>query len=264
MAIYLLKKLIRNNPFFGSSEMLTYLGIRNTCQNFDKDFFYISINQLLAELLGTCKVSDRIKEKMIDSIFFFQRQQWIEIVENISKTEWLIGPTPMRIDTRNEKYQLVDINDIKKIWSIKATDSKKVSLIEYYCILLTTLDYETFVGSSSCEQISELAQGISARTIFKYNQILEENKILYIYHTSKHWKNNDSIKALPNFYGRYDNKEFIDKTANQYIHDLKNGKVKKKKQINQLNLNPDELSPTAKEILTKEQKLYQTQINKEA
>ncbi len=59
--------------------------------------------------------------------------------------------------------------------------------------------------------------GISKNTLIKFNEILESNNVIYVYHHKKNKKEDDgSYRAVTNHYGRYEDKEDIYKFAIQY------------------------------------------------
>ena len=225
MTIFLKKDLVKNNPLFGGPQMVVYLGLKMICNNKNKNIYYVSIDQMLAELFGTTEASRAAKQNMKQIIKNFELFELIKIIKQLGKSEWLIDASALHIDTRCEKYQLIDLEDIRKIWAIDETDIKKMNLINYFCVLMSTLDYRTMVGNYTYNQIVEVLQWTSHRTICEYNKILEQNKVIYIYHTATISKiDQNTIRALPNFYGRYDNKEFIERAAKEYITEYKNWK----------------------------------------
>ena len=77
---------------------------------------------------------------------------------------------------------------------------------------------EMYYFNATREELAEICR-IDVRSLDKYLDILQKNKIIYIY--KYNYKYCDSGKQLTNAYGLYKNKDEIEKRCNQYLDGLK-------------------------------------------
>ena len=83
-------------------------------------------------------------------------------------------------------------------------------------ITVTLPDGNSKSGIISNLPISYLAKqmNVSTKTIMDYNKLLEDAKLIYIYRQNDFvLDKNNSLKTLPNIFGRYVDKEYIDAFA---------------------------------------------------
>ena len=217
MDVYLHQTAVRtNNP--GSKmtdiEFLIYTGLRIIICNSQKSIYCISLNQIIGELFGTFSISRRLKTKMKEAFENLMNSLFDVIEELDSNHEYYLVNLSNLIITSN-KYVIVDIEDIHKILNLEFT-GKIETLFRYYCNIIATVNnYDgIFVGNQSLKIIRDNIDSITnERTQIRYNEILEENHILYIHHNKYFVKEDDKMISTPNFYGKYANKEKIDQMA---------------------------------------------------
>lgn len=147
-----------------------------------------------------------------------QQEIGLKIIEYTQKHYLLDIDASFRKMT--DHYTLVPLDSILQIWQLPNVNC--YSLMRYYIVLISTIS-NSFghmpdpymcrtgtVGCMSLQQLSELA-GQTPVSMITYNQVLEENDLIYIHHNANTFKNN---RQLPNCYGLPENKEAIDNYAN--------------------------------------------------
>ena len=146
-----------------------------------------------------------------------------KIVEKISaqKNHSIIDCSKLWLDSKNGNFTVIYFEEIKKIFKIGNVNC--FSLLKYFIQLINTLsgqievyvntDSKTrVVGTYTITKLAELS-GISYRALIEYNKLLEENQIIYIHRQNDFVLDGNGIKQLPNVYGRYCDRDFIDAFA---------------------------------------------------
>lgn len=123
---------------------------------------------------------------------------------------------------KQNNFITVDVNDVNKIFFLKGVEP--FSLFKYYlsilkCFRKEKIDNEYTVCNETVDRLSSLAE-ISESSALFYNTVLETEKIIYIRRYSNVLLNkntNQEIKRMPNIYGRYINKDLVDKYADELL-----------------------------------------------
>lgn len=231
MQIHLSKKYLLDNDKFSDFDFLVYTGLKlimgPDSKNYpnDKQFYYVSLNQLIIELFGSLAVSRRIRteiKKSLLNLCKYDESGFIKIQGKLDEVnnEFILDLSNIRI--RDNLFVLITDTDIHKILNIRFNGFKE-TIFRYYCAILSTVNNynNTFVGNMPLRYIRDLVNTINTEaTQLKYNKLLEEAKVLYIHHNGYLVHNGNSVKALPNFYGRYEDKDKIDAIAKQKYNSI--------------------------------------------
>ena len=192
--------------------------------------------QILYLLTGKTDVKKHTIEnikKSIEELIFKNEIQKLDYW----KKHYILDCSNLWSDTKNEKFTIIGFNELQSVFKINNVNN--FSLFKYYVFLISTLinkvtvfnnvdSKDNVVGYFTIDKLSELS-GISVRSIMEYNKLLEESNLIYI-HRQKDFilDETQNIKRLPNVYGRYSDKIYIDNFAetqridNQsYIHTRK-------------------------------------------
>lgn len=146
----------------------------------------------------------------------------VQKIDEFSK-HYILDCNNLWIDSSQGNFTKIYFNEVQKIFSIK--NINQFSLLRYFILLIGTLsgkitvylsdgEYKNcVVGNFTIEYLSQLS-GISERTIIEYNKLLEKKKLIYIYRQKDFvFEEDNSIRQLPNVYGRYRDSEYIDNFA---------------------------------------------------
>lgn len=246
--IYLKNRIISNKNI-SDNVIAVYVALRKIYLR-DKSDYYISINSILYELFGSFnyKRQDYInisngladlqnnpldKDKSVKFTYYYDAKN------KKSKKEFIINLSELDIDkTNNEEdyYTTITDDELKFIMNYGKTGAanenqiNNYALLRYFIFLISTINfnegiyvdakgeiYKDFVGYQSHKYLADNV-GISENTLIKFNSILEENKILYCKRNNKNRKTvSGEFRSLRNHYGRYKDKEYIDKFNEQYL-----------------------------------------------
>lgn len=99
------------------------------------------------------------------------------------------------VDLKPGEYYLCEFDDIQQILNIE-DKCNRLDLVGYYGVLCSTINNKSKVGYCFLSKLCELS-GLNKSTVIKYNKILEDNKLIYMIHST--------TKGKPNYYGKIDN-----------------------------------------------------------
>ncbi|CUX71754.1 hypothetical protein BN3590_04456 [Clostridium sp. C105KSO15] len=212
-----------------------YIALRKIQQS-KTDNFYISVNMILYNLFDNVDYKRSDREHIYDGLLELIKEKVIVVIHEVSKTEFILDAQTLVVDKSvNEDDHFVEIasKELYLIMNCKEGKNKRgvsrLSLLRYFVNLIGTIDFNkgvytdyagsqknNFVGYMTQEYLCRLS-GISKNTLLSFNKILEENEIIYVYHHMKNKVLDDGTRrALINHYGRYPDKEDIEKFAIQY------------------------------------------------
>ena len=218
-----LKNNILENENLNYYDIVTYAALRGVYLNGMEEIL-ITIDTIVYELYENTDIDSigrKIKEQFKNSIFNLNNLGIINIVKDCGKGRFIINMNNLYfIPNADNPFTTIYNNDIKRILNLIIKDkTDRVKLLNYFIMLMRTVDNRKKVGYKSIEHISNLAD-ISQTTLTSYNKILEDNEIIYTYHHNKVFAAKDgdvnSISSLPNHYGRYNDKDLIVAEALRY------------------------------------------------
>jgi hypothetical protein len=233
--IFLSKKIISDLRLSNNS-IGAYIALKKIHYSLEKSNYYISLNMMLYELFGNNNYNRSDYKHIADGLTGLLKNKLVLITYKITTTEWIVDLSQLVIDTKKDEDNYFTSIREEELYFIMnyAFDSGKrgidrLSMLRYYINLIGSINYNqgiyidaigrqknNFVGYMSQEYLYKLS-GISKNTLIKFNEILESNKIIYVYHHKKNKQEDDgSYKAVTNHYGRYEDKEDIYKFAIQY------------------------------------------------
>lgn len=210
-------------------EIATYVALRSIYSS-ARDTQFVSYNMITYELFnGKCTntASTYIKnafQSLVD-------KELVTVVEQLSTTEFVLDLRKLYFETSDEYYTVIRLDEVHSIMNIN-NKMDKFKLLRYFITCLRTIcrtqgiyvdqsAKQNFVGFMTqeylCNQIA-VSYKSNFKLIQQYNDVLEENKLLYVYrHTEmKRDKVTGQIKSFANHYGRYEDKDDIDIFAVNY------------------------------------------------
>ena len=129
------------------------------------------------------------------------------------------------MDLKPGQYYICEFKEIQRILNLEE-DCNKIDLAGYYGTLISTISYKYKEGHCYLSVLSDMAE-ISIDTVSKYNKILENNKFIYMIHST--------IKGKPNYYGLYDDYDSVVKAAHKAGLWIPKDVYKKFKEYKELN-----------------------------
>ena len=210
-------------------EIATYVALRSIYSS-ARDTQFVSYNIITYELFnGKCTntASTYIKTAFQSLV----GKELVTVVEQLSTTEFVLDLKKLYFETSDEYYTVIRLDEVHSIMNIN-NKMDKFKLLRYFITCLRTIcrtqgiyidqsAKQNFVGFMTQEYLCNQI-GVNYKSNFKliqqYNDVLEENKLLYIHrHTEmKRDKVTGQIKSFANHYGRYEDKDDIDVFAINY------------------------------------------------
>ena len=183
----------------------------------------ISVNRLAYSLIGEMDYEKALIDSLVRGIAELASGEWISIRKDLSTNknyEYVLDIEKLWLDKENDKFTVVYLDDIYKIMTCKDNIDKmdkKLRILKYFVTLVSTFDWslDGKIGYMSEEYIAGLAN-IAVRTLQRYNVILAEKQILYIYKSNDKVRSDDKLKQIKNCYSRYEDKDACEQYASNY------------------------------------------------
>lgn len=235
MDIYLSKNIIENLKL-SNDAIGTYVALRKIYYSIKKRHYYVSLNMLVFELFGNCNYNRSDYKHIADGLNDLIENKLVTIVNKVTSSKWIFDLSELAIDKKkneSERFTIITEEELFFIMNYASESGKRgidrLAFVRYFINLIGSINFyqgiyldaagtqkTDFVGYMTQEYLYKLS-GISKNTLIKFNEILESNNIIYVYHHKKNKQESDgSYKAVTNHYGRYKDKEAIIKFALQY------------------------------------------------
>lgn len=223
--IFLDSKIINNNEL-SSNATAAYIALR-IIQNLNTNKYYVNLKLLAFQLIDDITLSRKYMERLADGLNELIKKKYIKVVASNGEKEYILDIGNLVIDNcsveNKEKifFVIVTLEEVHKIMNM---DSRldKFSILRYFISMIGTINhnatyydemgnaYNNFVGFMTNDYIGSLCGMTSYTTYDKYNHLLEDNELIYIYrHDIMVRDQKGKFKNLPNHYGRYKDKDLI-------------------------------------------------------
>lgn len=225
MDIFLDSKIITDSEL-SSNAVAAYTALR-MIQNLSTNRYYVNIKLLVFQLTDDIILSRKYMERLSDGLNKLIMKKYIEIVANNKEKDYILDIGNLIINNHSDEnkektfFVIITSEEIHKIMNL---DSRldKFSILRYFISMISTInknatyydemgsEYNNFVGFMTNDYIGSLCGVTSYTTYDKYNHLLEDNEMIYIYrHSVLIRDEKGQLKNLPNHYGRYEDKELI-------------------------------------------------------
>lgn len=186
----------------------------------------VSLNKMAYVLVGSQPKYEKVfLDSLQRGIFELQFAEAIKILQDFStktSNEYLLGFSNMYLNTEKEQFVTIFSEEIYKILTCKEIMKKKISMLKYFVAIVSTFNWSKSmrklqgkIGTMSMEYIASQA-GISSRTCIRYNEILSEKKLIYIYKSNDKERVGDKLRQIKNCYSRYADKDACEEYASNY------------------------------------------------
>lgn len=180
----------------------------------------ISVNRLAYSLIGEMDYEKALTDSLRRGIYELSDGEWISIRKDLSTNksyEFVLDIKKLWLDTEKDKFTVVYTDDIHKIMTCNEKMDKKIRMLKYYVALISTFDWslDGKIGHMSQEYIAEQADN-STRTCQRYNDILVDMQIIYVYKSNDKIPMNDKLNQIKNCYSRYDDRNICERYATGY------------------------------------------------
>lgn len=180
----------------------------------------ISVNRLAYSLVGEMDYEKALTDSLQRGIYELAGGEWISIRKNLSTNksyEFVLDIEKLWLDTEKDKFTVVYPNDIYKIMTCNEKMDKRIRMLKYYVALVSTFDWSlnSKIGHMSQEYIAEQAD-CSVKSCQRYNDILVDMQIIYVYKSNDKVRIYDKLKQIKNCYSRYEDKNLCENYASDF------------------------------------------------
>lgn len=225
MDVFLDSKIVTDNTL-SSNAIAVYTALR-MIQNLSTNKYYVNIKLLVFQLTDNIILSRKYMERLADGLNELIAKEYIQVVTNNGERDYVLDTGNLIIDNHSDGnkdktfFVVIESEEIHKIMNL---DSRldKFSVLRYFMSMISTINhnatyfdvmgnaYDNFVGFMTNDYIGSLCGVTSYTTYDKYNRLLEDNELIYIFrHDVMMRDDKGQLKNLPNHYGRYKDKELI-------------------------------------------------------
>ena len=180
----------------------------------------VSVNRLAYALVGDMDYEKVLIDSLVRGIAELSGGKWISIRKDLSTKasyEYVLDLSGMWLDTDKDKFIIVSPNEVYKIMTCNEVMKKKISMLKYFMALISTFDWalDSKIGHMSQQFIADQADN-SVRTCQRYNDILEEMEMIFVYKSNDKVRINDKLKQIKNCYSRFEDKYACEQYASNY------------------------------------------------
>ena len=191
----------------------------------------VLLNRMAYALVGS---QEKYEKVLLDSlqrgIYELKLANILDILQDFStKTsyEYLLDMVNMCLNTEKDNFMFVYPEEVHKILTCNGIMKKKISMLRYFVALISTFNWSKSmrycmenlqgkISTMSIEYIATQAGMMSQRTCIRYNEILSEMKIIYVYKSNDKERVGDKLKQIKNCYSRYADKDACEEYASNY------------------------------------------------
>lgn len=209
-------------PQYTGKEMAVFL-ILNYLQNDKNEELFVSIDSIGYYLTGRYIDSQNDKnlvkgiKKGIEGLI---KEDIIVLSQN--KSNYIMDSQSCRIDTENCKFIIIKLWEIQAIFS--SCGAYGFELLRFFVNIIGTINGKSKSWHMTQDDMS-VNWGFSKKTINEYLCKLDELKLLYTFR-SKARKVDNTFHRIGNVYGRYCDKEYVEKEGIQYLSTVPNRPIK--------------------------------------
>lgn len=233
MKLFLSKKWVTTNDLTVNG-VLAYVALRKIMDNnillkTKEDMtMCITVNNLAFSLIGNEEYEKQFIDALRNGLEELATLGAIKVVRDLSikqHYEAIIDLENLYLDTSKEEFIVVFDDELKKILLLDEAVKRKVSMVRYFIVLVGTMDWSMHVPKECRGKVNHMPQSylielsnISEKTCQRYNDILSDNHIIYMYKTNDKIKytSNNSLKQINNCYSRYSDRKLCLKYASNF------------------------------------------------
>lgn len=210
----------------------------------------VSVNKMAYTLIGSRECYEKaLTDALQRGIYELVGGNSLAIVKDFSSKnsyEYLLDFTNMYLDKEKDNFIIITSDEVYKILVCNEVMKKKISMLKYFVALISTFNWSKSmsclenmpnlqgkIGAMSMEYIATQADN-SQRTCIRYNDILVDLKMIYVYKSNDKIREGDKLKQIKNCYSRYEDKDLCEMYASNYEnimgHNHKIVRTQKKKE----------------------------------
>lgn len=181
--------------------------------------YYITGEAVYCYLMGD--LADDLRKIKIfnNAIMELCESGYITILQNKKNNRFKVDVRNLVIENVKESknyYTIVYQEEIYKI--MNSNERYHFKLLRYFLCLTSTFiqDSGGLVSYTPANILRDIADIKNIKTVYRYNEILQDLKIIYVHKSKDYIKEGSEIKTISNVYGRYKDKDFIAGVGDNY------------------------------------------------
>lgn len=229
MKIFLKTEVCNNLSHHG---IAVYCGLRFSLCDRSYPVFCTSLDNIAYALTDDISYPTRFKEALLIGFNELVSNGYLKVIKK-KKDTYIVDYTGLLVDPSSDPYVIVDPEELKGIFKIE--NVKVFQLLKYFVYLASTMTLlfgrnesngtGVYVSNYAATYLSKISD-ISYQTVLSYNKALEDAHLLYVYRKRVYsCDSKGNPYFTPNIYGRYKDKEIIDKVAPAYLKKKKLGDI---------------------------------------
>ncbi|MFA5617891.1 MAG: hypothetical protein WDK95_13705 [Syntrophorhabdaceae bacterium] len=222
----------RNIEFYLSNHILrdtslsdlaiaTYATLR-MIQTKNRKLYYIRGDAIYYYLSGKVTNDLRDIKKFNKALLELDEKKYIKILQNKKDSSFEVDLTALNIS--KEYYTIVYQDEIRKI--INSDEKYRFRLLRYFLCLVSTFTRVaegknkatpsvSYISASNLRDMCDLK---NIKTVYRYNDVLQDLCLIYVERSNDFVKIDNTVKSIPNTYGRYKDKDIVIKTSEGYTN----------------------------------------------
>lgn len=196
----------------------TVLAVLNGLQCNKHDYLFTSLTEIAYTITGrwiNIRNKDRRLYENIRKGIQSLADRGIITVLDQNGDNYVISNDGLQADTENGTFIVVELWEMQKIFS---QANKPFDVFTFFVNLVGTINNTTKEWHMSQDDMASNWK-CSKRTVNSYLEQLEEMQLIYVYRHNKR-KSDGTYHKLNNSYGRYKDKEFVIKAAQDYAESV--------------------------------------------
>lgn len=216
--LFIVKRVVEDKEL--SDEAFTvWCGLRNIMQLNVMEYF-VSFNMIAYSVFN--RQPNRYELEAIKRGYCeLVEAEYIKVIAEYSKTEYVVDLSALYFVSGQEFFVDLSMEEMQKIMSLDCGRHSKYKLLRYFTCMLGTFNKSKGkeyyrIGGMSLDGFTELIP-ITKPTCIAFNDILEENEILFVIRHKDFYAYNvgsgQEIREIPNTYSRWKDMKYAKKYA---------------------------------------------------
>lgn len=194
--------------------------------------YFVNSDIIYYLLTGKTDCSTKVKTALKKSLNKLIDMKYIKVIATLSKDFYSLDLLPIYLpenagDKKIGRYfTTFSKEEIRSILNLECKEDI-FKLLRYFLVMIQSIDTDIlndkgvkYVGHMSQEFLASMSQ-ITEKTTRSYNTILEDNKIIYVFHHEVQFASENEMFSAHNEYGRYADRVDIKKRGVTYESILK-------------------------------------------
>lgn len=217
------------NTDISSYTIATYAVLQAIHQKLGDDIICVSPTHLCHYVFQTPALPKSLISKFKLGLDDLIEKQYIKKINSASNI-YIVDCTKLNLDYKTQPFAIIKLWELRKLFQLEA-DCNVFELFRYFVNFAGSISNKLSFGPDEYSRKTRIVgnmtfnwlskrSGLAERTIYRYNDILENAELIYIEKSQAlqvgHDSNGDMIvSTIPYYYGRFVDKEYVKQFASQ-------------------------------------------------